>query len=60
MHRQIWFMRANRIGLYLPHGGELDVLPAVLGSHRRGRKLYLPVLRQRHHMISPRSHSSAA
>lgn len=50
MHQEIWFMRANRIGLYLPQGGELDVLPAVLGSHRSGRQLFLPVLRQRHHM----------
>lgn len=50
LHAQLWFMNADRIGLYLPHGGELDVLPAVLGSHRRGRSLYLPVLKQRNHM----------
>ena len=56
LHREIWFMRANRIGLYLPHGGEVDVLPAVLGSHRRARELYLPVLRQRHHMEFIRWH----
>lgn len=50
LHRQLWFMGADRIGLYLPNQGELDVLPAVLGSHRRGRQLFLPVLRQRQHM----------
>ncbi|MDF1821068.1 MAG: 5-formyltetrahydrofolate cyclo-ligase [Alcanivoracaceae bacterium] len=50
LQSQIWFARANRIGLYLPNEGELDVLPAVLGTHRRGRSLFLPVLRNRHHM----------
>lgn len=50
LQAQLWFMKANRVGLYLPNQGELDVLPAVLGSHRRGRQLFLPVLRQRQHM----------
>jgi 5-formyltetrahydrofolate cyclo-ligase len=50
LQNEHWFSRAERIGLYLPHHGELSVLPAVLGSHRRKRKLYLPVVKNKQQM----------
>lgn len=50
LQNQPWFLRAERIGLYLPHHGELSVMPAVLGSHRRQRQLYLPVVKNKQDM----------
>ncbi|GAB2788025.1 5-formyltetrahydrofolate cyclo-ligase [Halomonas shantousis] len=37
--------RARRIALYLPNDGEIDPTPLIPWLHRRGAKVYLPVLR---------------
>ncbi|WNK20055.1 5-formyltetrahydrofolate cyclo-ligase [Halomonas piscis] len=38
-------LRARRVSLYLPAGGEIDPLPLLPWLYRRGVSVYLPVLR---------------
>ncbi len=44
LHALPELVRARRIGVYQPHGGELDVLSGLSGMVRRHRQLFLPAL----------------
>lgn len=52
--------RARRIALYLAHGAELDPAPLMRALHRRGKRLYLPVVIDARRMIFVRAHPRPA
>ena len=39
------FLRARRISLYLANDGEIDPTPLLAEALRRGKQVYLPVLK---------------
>jgi len=44
MVRQLWFIKARHVALYLPNDGEIDTRPLISLCRRMGKTLYLPVL----------------
>jgi len=42
--RQLWFIKARHVALYLPNDGEIDTRPLIALCRRHGKHLYLPVL----------------
>jgi 5-formyltetrahydrofolate cyclo-ligase len=46
LRRDLPYQRARRIAAYWPADGELDPRPLIRQAHRRGKAVYLPVLRR--------------
>lgn len=42
--RQLWFIKAHHVALYLPNDGEIDTTPLIELCRTRHKTLYLPVL----------------
>jgi len=42
--RQLWFIQARHVALYLPNDGEIDTGPLIALCRQLGKTLYLPVL----------------
>lgn len=42
--RQLAFLRARRVGCYLPADGEMDPRPLMTHAQQRGKTCYLPIL----------------
>lgn len=41
------FRHSQRIAFYIACGGEIDPVPLMLQAHKAGKRIYLPILRQR-------------
>lgn len=42
-----WLLRGRRFAFYLPHGGEMDLLPLLNTALQRGKQCYLPIVPRR-------------
>lgn len=53
--RHPWVRNARTIGAYWPADGEVDPLPFMKQAHKRGKRLFLPVIDILQHSLSFRS-----